>query len=265
MHFAVDPIVPEDLFDEVLMLLDENRAKGKRKTKPVVHLFSGLTFCECAEKMYVPSNSPKYICKGCRNKIPVADLDHIFKEELRGFVFSAAELDAHRTAGTEEVRTLETLIATLQADHKKAEGEADKLVELYQAGVIDKRGFGTRYEKLGARMKQIGEELPTLQGKRDLLRVALLSQDEVLTESRLLADKWDTLPHEERRHVVETIVSRVIIGTGEVEFEFLYSPPSPSSLPPAGGSGSPTGSGTSGAGSDGIRATQLQGFIAATN
>ncbi len=261
VHFAVESIVSDELYDEVTMLLDENRAKGKRKTKPVVHLFSGLTFCECEDKMYVPSNSPKYICKSCRNKIPVVDLEYIFKEELRGFVFSAAEIDAHRRNGDGKVQELEALIGSLAADHKKAQTETDKLIELYQGGVLDKAGFGLRYEKLGARIRQIDDELPELEAKRDALRIALLSQEEVLAGSRDLVDRWDTLPHEERRHVVETIVDRVVIGNGEVEFEFLYSPPTTPSVPP---SGTP-GSGTYGAGSGGNSATQLQGFMAASS
>ncbi|MES2188736.1 MAG: recombinase family protein [Pseudomonadota bacterium] len=220
----VESIVTEELWTEVNAILDEKRAKGKRQTRPTVHLFSGVTFCGCSAKMYVPSNSAKYTCSKCRSKIPVKDLEAIFKEELRAFVFSPTEISGHVEAGNEKLQSMEALLATMETEHKKLTGEADKLIELYQANVLDKKGFGTRYEKLSGRIAQIDAEMPQMQAKRDVLRIALASQEEVLFGSKDLVERWDTLPHTEKRQVVETILDRVVIGDGEVEFEFLYNP-----------------------------------------
>ncbi len=225
----VDALVSEEVWNEVNAILDEKRAKGKRQTKPVVHLFAGVTFCGCSAKMYVPSNSPKYTCAKCRTKIPVADLEHIFKEELRAFVFSSDEISSHVQAGNEKVKSFDALLITLEAEQKKLTGEADKLIELYQANVLDKKGFGARYEKLSGRLAQLDAEVPELQAKRDVLKIALASQEEVLSGSKDLIERWDTLPHTEKRQVVETILERIVIGDGEVEFSFLYNPSGASS------------------------------------
>ena len=257
---SVEAIVSEDLWGEVNLLLDEKRSQGKRQTKRVVHLFSGLTFCECETSMYVPSNSPKYTCRDCRNKIPVDDLEQIFKEELRAFVFSPAEISHHVEVGNERLKSLEELLFSLEAEHKKVNSEADKLVELYQANVLDKKGFGMRYEKLKLRLEQSDAEIPVVQAKRDVLRISLLSQEEVLVSTKDLIDRWDGLPESEKRHVIETIVERVTIGKGEVEFEFLYNPGSgsvPSNTPP-----SPR---TTSSGNGGSLAMKPHGFIAATS
>lgn len=220
----VEAIVTEELWDEVNGILDAKRTVGKRQTKPVAHLFAGVAACSCGHKMYVPSNSPKYTCSKCRNKIPVKDLEAIFKEELRAFVFSPDEIFGHVQAGNEKIVQFENLVTALETEQKKLTGDADKLIELYQANALDKKGFADRYGKLRVRLEQIGEELPELQAKRDVLKIALTSQEEVLSGSRDLVDKWDTLEHPDRRQVVEAILDRVVVGDGEVEFNFLYNP-----------------------------------------
>lgn len=220
----VEPIVSEELWTQVNSVLDEKRIQGKRQTKPVTHLFAGVAACECGARMYVPSNSPKYVCSRCRNKIPAGDLEAIFKEELRAFVFSPDEISGHVQAGNEQVNSFEALIASMEVEQKKLTGEADKLIELYQSNLLGKKDFATRHEKQRGRLEQIAEELPALQAKRDVLKIALASQEEVLSGSKDLVDRWDSLPHPERRQVVETILDRVIVGTGEVEFNFLYNP-----------------------------------------
>ena len=70
----------EDLWAQCNALLDERRQTGKRPGKRPVHVFAGVTFCACGAKMYPPSNTPKYVCRKCRNKIPMTDLEGVFQE-----------------------------------------------------------------------------------------------------------------------------------------------------------------------------------------
>ena len=74
-------IVPKDLFDRCKTILESQRASGGAKRK-AVHLFSGLVFCGCGGKMYVPSNTRKYVCGNCRAKVPVDDLEAVFCAQL---------------------------------------------------------------------------------------------------------------------------------------------------------------------------------------
>lgn len=84
----VEPIVSEDLWIECNHFLDGQRGRLKR-TKPAVYLFSGLTYCACGAKMYVPSNSPKYTCGKCRRKMPQDDLEAVFHEQIKNSLFVA--------------------------------------------------------------------------------------------------------------------------------------------------------------------------------
>lgn len=94
----IEPIISEELWDECNAILNEQASTAKRPAKPAVHLFSGLTYCTCGKKMYLPSNSPKYTCQACRNKIPIVDLDAVFHEQLRSFFFSPEEIAAETIA-----------------------------------------------------------------------------------------------------------------------------------------------------------------------
>ena len=75
----------------------KRRAKRKAPARKTVHLFSGLAHCVCGEKMYPEHGSKKYICRSCRNKIRIDDLEAIFHEQLRnlfGFGRFARHADA---------------------------------------------------------------------------------------------------------------------------------------------------------------------------
>ncbi len=51
--------------------------------------------------MYVWSNSPKYRCQTCGNKIPVEDLEAVYRSQLQAFLVSPEEIDAHAEAARE--------------------------------------------------------------------------------------------------------------------------------------------------------------------
>jgi site-specific DNA recombinase len=264
----VEPIVSEELWDATNAILESNRARRTPPSRTVVHLFSGVTFCECTKKMYVPSNSPKYTCKACKNKIPTDDLEAIFHEELRRFFFSPEEIAEHLREANEEVKTKEELLESLGRERTKLRSEIDKLYDLYQSNAIDKEGFGRKYGPLRDREAQLEDQLPVLQAELDVLRISELSREEVIEGARDLYTRWPTLPSDEKRQIVEEIVERIEIGRGDVSITLYYAPPvraadggMPGGTPPGGDGGTVPPSPQE----HGNRATEPQGFIAATN
>jgi site-specific DNA recombinase len=222
----VEPIVPEALWEQCNHILAEQRAKPKRPGKRPVHLFAGLTFCHCGRKMYVPSNTPKYVCQGSHNKIPVADLEGIFYEQLRGFFVSPEQILAHMGQADQNLKNKEGLLATLERELAKVGEEVQRIYRLYSDGGLTADGFGKFYRPLEARQKELDEEVPRLQAEVDILKVNCLSGDQVLVEAKDLYGRWPKLTKEEKQSIVASITEKIVIGKGEIAISLCYLPSS---------------------------------------
>lgn len=221
----VEPIVSEDLWDQCNQVLDVRRnEKAKRPGKKPVHLFAGLAFCHCGQKMYVPSNSPKYICHKCRNKIPVVDLEGVYYDQLKGFLLSPQELAAYLSEADQTIADKEDLLAVLRREQTQLSEEIDKLFHLHNIGEIPSQGFGNRYRPLQERLDQLKDEIPRLEADVDFLKINLLSTDEILTEAQDLQQRWPRLTAEERRTIVEHITEQIVIGQDDITINLAYLP-----------------------------------------
>jgi site-specific DNA recombinase len=238
VYQAVPAIISEELWERCA-----SRQKTIAPGRGAVHLFAGFAHCACGSKMYVWSNSPKYICAACRNKIPIDDLEEVFRAQLSQFLLSADEIAAHTEAASEAMREKEALIASAERELRKVAAESDKLYQLYLADSLSKEDFGRLHRPLSGRRSQLEDELPHLQADLDVLRIGIVSREAAFADARDLASRWSDLPFPERRQIVETITDRVVVGRGEVEITLLYSPSR----------------------SDAGKATHAQGFIAATS
>jgi site-specific DNA recombinase len=232
VHHDVEAIVSEELWNECNAFLDTQRTKGKRITKQVVHLFIGVTYCGCGERMYVPSNMPKYVCRTCRTKIPMVDLEGVFHEQIKNFFFSPQEIALHLRKANATIHEKEEILEVLLKEQKKLAASVDMLHDLYQSGAVDKAGFGAKYHPMAARQRQLEDEVPQVQAELDVLKISHLSQEEIITGARDLYTRWPELPQEEKRRIVEAITDRIIISNDEVEINLFYAPPS--SIPPVG-------------------------------
>lgn len=220
----VEAIITEDLWIQANALLAARAGNGRPKGRPPVQLFSGIVVCHCGEKMYVPSNSPKYICWGCRTKIGVGDLEAVFQEQLHSFLLSPEEIAGYLAQADETIRAREETVRTLEAESRDLMARMTTLTRAYTAGELPMDAYGREYRPLDERYRQITDELPRLQAELDFLKIQTLSQDEVLSEATTLRDRWPTLTPEEKRQIVEALVQQVVIGKGEVEITLHYQP-----------------------------------------
>lgn len=242
VYTAVEAIVSEDLWESCNQII-----RGQKASRPLArktaHLFAGFAQCHCGGKMYVWSNSPKYRCAVCGNKIPVEDLEAVYRSQLQQFLLTPEEIDSHVHAAQEVMVEKEALISTAQRELRKLNDEDERLYQLYLADGLSKEDFARRHRPLSARRTELEAELPRLQAELDVLRIGALSRDQTLSEAQDLASRWTDLAFEDRRQIVEAITERIVIGKEDVEINLLQLP--------------------SGNGVD--MATRPQGFMAATS
>ena len=221
-----EPIVPPRLWEQVNQIIEEQLKSWKRPGKLPTQVFGNLAHCHCGHKMYVRSDSPKYVCRHCQNKIPIVDLEGIFHDELEAFFATPERIVAHLQAANQNLAEKEALLATHLREVQKVRDEMTRTHRLYLDGGITAQGFGQFYKPAEERLNQLTTELPKLQAEVDYLKVNALSADEVLAEARTLYSRWPSLPTEDKRKIAESIVEKLVIGEGEIDITLSYLPTS---------------------------------------
>ena len=221
----VEPVVSEELWNQCNHVLDEqDKKKGNRPARPAVHLFTGYLFCHCGSKMYVPFNRGKYTCYKCTVKIGATELEAIFHEQLKSFFFSEEEIAKYLSDADRIIKEKEQLLEARTKDARRVKEDMDNLVQLYLDGEMPKEGFGNHYRPLEERLTEIREELPTLQGEIDFMKIQSISSNEIISEAKDLYSRWDTLETSQKRRIIETITENIIIGKDEVTINLCYLP-----------------------------------------
>jgi len=228
-YMEVEPILTSTLWDTCNAILAEQEKRNKKPAKKAVHIFTGLVFCKCGGRMYVPSNSPKYTCYKCRNKIGKAELEEVFHEQLKEFVFSPDEVAEYLSKADNLIKEKQELVDKLTSEEKQLKERIDGLIKLRLDGEIGKDNFAEQYQPLNERREGMKNEIPELQSEIDFLKIQYLSGDQVLSEARDLHSGWSVLTDEEKRKIIETITERITVDTDEISIRLAYFP-SPSEL-----------------------------------
>lgn len=218
---SVEAIVSEEVWAHCVAILDEQRERLRKPGPRPIHLFAGVARCQCGGMMYVDASyqSGKYVCRKCRNKIGIGDLEAVFHEQLRDFFLSPEDVARHLGQADEEIESKEKRLTGLQAEATKVRQEMEKVYRLYVTDQISPEGFGRTYRPLEERLKGLEDEQPRLQGELDFLKIQILGKDELLAETRDLYGRWPSLTAEEKRAIIEAIVAQVTVGKEVVEID----------------------------------------------
>ena len=224
IYSEVEPIVSVELWDECKAIYDSQRQARKKPTKKTVHLFAGTMYCSCGKKMYVPSGAKNYVCGSCQKKMPADDMEHIFIEQLKGFLLSPEEIAGYLKEAHETLQEREQSLEDLKGRLTAVGQQIDALFGLHEQGEIPTKGFGARYQPLLDQQKALESQIAETEAQIDILKVEQLSKDHILMEGKTLADRWPKLQREDKRLIIEDLVDEITIGEEEVSIDLLYFP-----------------------------------------
>lgn len=220
-----EAIVSESLWDECNQILTAQEQKRRKPGPRAVHLLSGFVTCSCGSKMYVFHESAgKYVCRGCNNRIAIADLDEIYLDQLKSFLLTNTDVTTYRKESESMVREKEWLLDEARATHQKLYKRMSELLNLRLDGELSKELFAKDHKPLEKQYLELELQLPELEAEVDFLKIQSISSETVLEEARNLYERWPTLSFEEKRTIVEVITEKVTIGKTDIHIELSYSP-----------------------------------------
>lgn len=223
IHNEIPAIVSEELWESCVRIL-EGRKRGDQVSKKTVHLFAGFLYCGCGQKMYVPSNTPKYVCWKCRNKIPIEDLEAVFHEQLKRFLLSPEEVAKYLENADQTIKEKALLLEAILKEKDQVRRNMDKVMKLYLQDQISSKGFAKEYQPLEERLVQLENQIPELQGELDFLKIKAASSDQIAKDAVNLYERWPELGPEEKRTIVEAITDKITIAENEIKIDLTYLP-----------------------------------------
>ncbi|MEL6672594.1 MAG: recombinase family protein [Bacteroidota bacterium] len=213
VEVRVPAIVTEDLWDKVNDLLEAQRKSKKKATKRGRHLFSSFIKCGCGGKMYVPGNSPKYICQKCRNKIGEEDMEKIFHEKLKDVLTDPQRIEEWigKLNSVIQEKDTERLFTEKKAERLKT--KMDNLMDLYHEGDLPKEDLKDRYVELHQQHEALSNTIDRLKAEVIALEQHQSSSDYAIQHATKLYTSWPNLSFDEKRRAVEILTTHITIST----------------------------------------------------
>ena len=224
IEVPVESIISVELYDQVNRVLDVQRERLGGARRSVVQLFGGKLDCECGKRMYKPSNTDKYVCHDCRNKIPVLDMEQIFLGAVKSlFAPDRVELLLER-AGS-ELHIKSNKAAALAEKLTGMREEMDKCYRAHVAGTLDQSDFSRFYDPIKSQSRGVEGRLAELQGEITVLQ-EWGSTTRVSGNVRKVLDKWWPTAHlEKKKELVGNFVKVIWVRKSSVIIQFHHLAP----------------------------------------
>ena len=128
-------------------------------------------------------------------------------------------------------QSLEKLIIKKDQEIRQADNEKERLLDLYQNGVLDLAEIESRLGKLRGKVKRLVQEKQSLEHERvkEGQQLQLISQ--IQEFQKRVSANLKTLSFEQKKEIVRLLVEEVIVDIKTGEITIRHVAPSPGKLP----------------------------------
>ncbi|MEZ0372614.1 MAG: recombinase family protein [Candidatus Sericytochromatia bacterium] len=221
----VEPIVDASLWQACNDILEERNDLFRKRGKHLVNLFGGLVHCQrCDRTMYIDTPRKKYRCPGCRARVSVTLLEKIFLAQFNAFFCSPEALAGHAAAEGSLMEQREALLRTRRQEAAQIDIDKEKVLRVFLAEKLSEDDFGEYHQRFALQRRQLDQEIATLEGELDYLRIQNLSHQQTAAEAAALLAGWDEFDERGRANLVQGIVDKLIVHPDGVTLHLLYAP-----------------------------------------
>ena len=120
-----------------------------------------------------------------------------------------------------------TLLDVASKERAKLAKRMNDLISLHLDGGLSKERYQEQYKPLEARIQQLDAHVPQLEAEIDVMTIHLLSSDTVMAEAKTLNEQWHELGFEQKRAIIETILTSLVVDKEDITINLAYAPTRP--------------------------------------
>jgi site-specific DNA recombinase len=241
----IPALVSQECFEQVQVKLKSNQQFARRNNRAHTYLLRALVSCGCCQLACTGQTHKRYsyyICVGkshpsrsgreqkCHNRlIPMRQLDEIVWEDLCDLLMhpEALSLALHRAQSGEWLpQEMQARRENLRKASGSITGQIDRLTEAYLERIVSLEEYRRRRQELEERQASIAAQIHELQMSMNRqIEVATLAQG-IESFCQRVQQGLDRATFEQKRHLVELLIDRVVVTQEEVEIRYVI-PTSP--------------------------------------
>jgi site-specific DNA recombinase len=239
---TVPAIVTREQFDRVRSKLSANRSFAARNNKSTNYLLRALVSCgacglACQARRALPSGRTYYVCTGknlqvrqrtgayCHSRlIPAGALDELVWKDLLELLRSPGQVATalRRAAGGCWLpQELQARQENLRRGRASLAQQLERLTEAYLSGVVPLAEYQRRRADLERRDTALAAQQEQLSGEASRVHEVAGLAVSAETFARRVSAGLEEATFEQRRHLVELLIDRVIVTGDAVEIRYV--------------------------------------------
>ena len=242
IYIPVPSIISPESFAIASKQLEVNKQLSPRNNKKYHYLLSGLLHCkECGYSIYgKPASNSRYkrlyyrcmgqdgyrwpskgrVCSSHPLRVEILD-DLVWEQTVRLLEEPQAVLNEYANRVSEQEnhkQSLEKLILKKTQEIRQTGKEKERLLDLYQSGVLELSEIESRLVTLRGKVKLLMNEKQSLEHEQVRKGEQLKLIDQIQVFQKQVSSNLKTLSFEQKKEIVRLLVKEVIVNTktGEI-------------------------------------------------